>query len=133
MVSTVPVLVARAALRWAKSLSIDADPATSLLAKLEAMPIAGWGKVSLGQIVSSVAAQGHSTSFAESLLKQFSPLDILGMWEELIDFFNDTYTNLGGTPTDTEVFDEMVALMKPCREYTADHSLLRVGPAVATS
>lgn len=124
----------RASLDDAFDASVGATPATSLRAKLRAYETTARTAIASGQVISSVSsnngAGGRSTSFSVPNSAQFegvNPVSIAEMWRELIDLFDDTYTALGGTPTDTQVKTEMMGLLKPCREIANDFSTLICG------
>lgn len=117
--------IKRASLLQAKRASVGADPATSLLTKLEDNWLAAQSRISSGQLIASTAANGHSTSFSAPGSDGVSPAEYVELWDELVTLFGQVKSDIGGSPTDTVVYTEMMARLVPCFESEPDFSGLR--------
>lgn len=115
--------------------SVGATPATSLRDKLREYESSALSAIAEGKTVVSVSTQnavgGRSTSFSQLAAEGFNPVSLAETWRSLIDLFDEVEADLGGTPTDDEIKDEMMGLLKPCTEVSADFTLLRTGRVLA--
>lgn len=117
--------IKRASLLQAKRASVDASPVTSLLTKLEDNWLAAQARIASGQLIASTAANGHSTSFSAPGADGVSPAEYVELWDELVTLFGQVKADIGGSPSDTVVYTEMMARLVPSYESEGDYSALR--------
>lgn len=106
----------------------------ALRVQLRTYETAARATIAGGQVVASVSATngagGRSSSFFEPEKSGMTPLDAVELWRELINLFDQVYSDIGGTPTDAVVKAEMMARLVPAYEAEGDFSSLRC-PQVA--
>ncbi len=96
--------------------------AVPFLDKLIELAETAEASISTGQTLSSVSrssgASSHSVSYSQpdtSILGASTPSNLLDMWSELIDLYEVALEYLGGTPTDEQIFNEMLGLLVPAK------------------
>jgi hypothetical protein len=105
--------VKRAVLRY---IAASVSGAT-LSAKLATYQTARVDEPSRGRFITSVSGNGHSTQFSN--VGGLNQTELLDLSEELIQRYEAALVDLGGTPTDSAVLAEMLAMLKPVGElYT---------------
>lgn len=112
-----------------RGLKWDAEAASSTLtAVLKSAAQARLTETAKGKVLIATAANGHTTTFA---LPQngasLTPQCAAEMISDLLDRYDKAVATLGGTPTDAQIFAEMMAMIEPVRETLEDFSLIRMG------
>lgn len=105
----------------------DADEAAlTLFAGLKAAARARLTNTKTGKVLIGSTGNGHSVEYALPMAgRDVTPRDAAELCEEMLSLFDTAKTNLGGTPTDDQVFAEMLGLLAPVTETYADFTLLR--------
>ena len=67
--------------------------------------------------------EGFSATY--SFLRRISPLDMAELAGELLDEYTVVSSLIGGSPTDQQIYDEMLDRMQPITEFTKDYSAMR--------
>jgi hypothetical protein len=102
---------------------------TSLEAVLKSAAQSRLSQTESGKVLVGTAANGHSVTYAlPSNGNSLTPASAAEMISYLLDLYDAAKAALGGTPTDTQIFNEMMARLVPAREVHHDHLSLRVGP-----
>lgn len=103
-----------------------------MLAKLKELARARLDETQRGRVLVSTSGNGHSSTY--EIPKDLSATDVVGMISQLIDRYEEAKAKLieDGTasPTDTQIFDEMMAKLHPIRSVASDFRDLRVGHLV---
>ena len=68
----------------------------------------------------------HSVTFSSPGEIGFTPMDLLTYWQEMVDLFDFYYSALTGTPTDVQVYAEMLYSLQPPTVVRNDYTTLRV-------
>jgi len=95
----------------------------TLLAALEALLIARVDENVSGRTIRATAGNGHSVEF--EVPEGLTPVSMVELASELIDLYETARGYLGGSPTDAQVYAEMLGLLKPCDEVHSDFTLIR--------
>lgn len=115
----------RQALRRLKRVAAAATPAISLLAALEALGDARFKETQSGRVLVGAAGNGQSVSFA--VIGDITPVTQVELAEDLHRRYDEAKANLGGAPSDGQIFDEMMALLQPVRSVVNSYRSLRCG------
>ena len=111
--------------RWSK---VPGTHAT-LLVSLQAQAFASVDGVKSGTI-SSTSANGHAVAF-ETGNDQETPGDFAALGGEMLDHYDASNAALIAsgipTPTDLQIYTEMLDRLQSVRSYTKDYSDLRTG------
>lgn len=106
------------------------DNSVSLLAAIEAAAEGHVARVEHGKVLVAVAGNGHSSQWA--LPEDFGPIDAVEMISELNDRYDEALAWLiaegDATPTDGEIRDEMMKVLRPVHSVAADFVDLRCDP-----
>lgn len=102
----------RAFLRYARATSVAS--AVSLVSILDALSSSSVIAIKDGSQIQSVSINGHSTSFSFSGL---TPVDVAELIEELQTLRDAVVVQLGGAPTDSALYTEMMFQLAPVTEY----------------
>jgi len=109
-----------AALRsvWGE-ISIITPTPPPLRAALQAKSDAQFSMVQNGA-VGVVSGNGHHVSFQKGGGEggEVSPQQVLDAWVYLVEIFDRSFGDLGGTPTDTAVEAQMETYLRPITGYT---------------
>lgn len=112
----------RAWLNWCS----DTDTGSNLLAALKAQRNARAAEIKTGQVIAGTSANNHSVSFSAPSQVETSPVDMFGMWQELVDLFTaskaDLVTAGDATPTDAEVLAEMLYRLTDVRTFETTYT-----------
>lgn len=101
----------RAFLRYAYAQAVASSVTlVSYLTTLSSSSVTG---IKDGSQIQSVSTNGHSTSFSFNGL---NPVDVADLLEYLHTLREDVYVQLGGTPTDAQVYAEMMYQLQPVTE-----------------
>lgn len=89
----------------------------TLLVALNAALKTAKENIATGTVLIGASANGASTTF-EVTDGGMTPQDLFGMWSEMLDRYDAAKTTLGGTPTDAQVYAQMLtALGQPVRRF----------------
>jgi hypothetical protein len=102
----------------------DADEgATTLFAQLKAIARARLTDTKAGKVLILSLANGHRVDYALPMSgRDVTPRDVVELCEEMLTLFDTAKTNVGSTPTDDQIFAEMLGLLSPITEVYADYS-----------
>jgi hypothetical protein len=116
-----------------RGLKWDAEEQTiTLAAALKTAARAQLVQTNQGLSLIATSGNGHSTTFSLPVAgRDASPQDIAGMIEDLLTRYGAAEAALGGTPSDDQIFTEMMALLVPITESYSDFTLLRTGACPA--
>ena len=79
-----------------------------------------------GRVLVSTSGNGRTNTFALPQAGQgASQTDIVEVVEEMFGLYTEARTNLGGSPTDDQVFAEMMLYLVPVQEVENDFVSLR--------
>lgn len=81
------------------------------------------GNINSGTILTSSSGNGKSVGLA--LLSGHGPVEAKEIFGELLDLRDAVIERLGGSPTDEEVYAEMMNSLVQIREYGHDFSRIR--------
>jgi hypothetical protein len=106
----------------------DTDEAgTTLFAGLKALARARLKETKAGKVLILSLANGHRVDYALPMNgRDITPRQVTELCEEVLGLFDTARTNLGGSPTDDQIFTEMLALCAPVTEQYADYTFLRM-------
>lgn len=116
-----------------RGLKWDAEEQTiTLTAALKAAARAQLLQTNQGLSLVATSGNGHSTTFALPVSgRDASPQDIAGMLEDLLTRYDAAVEALGGTPSDDQIFTEMMAMLEAVTEVYSDFTHLRTGACPA--
>lgn len=101
----------------------------TLIAQLQVLAQARLTESGKGRVLVATAGNGRSTTFQlPTNGAGVTPLEVVDLIEELHRLYSTAVSNLGGTPTDDQIFAEMLALLEPVVEVRNDYSGLRGVP-----
>lgn len=113
-----------------RGLQWDAEAGSlTLAAVLKSAAQARLSETSSGLVLTGTAGNGHTVSFALPATNglSLSSESVAEMISDLLDRYDAAIAVLGGTPTDAQIFSEMLAQLVPIRSVTDDFSQLRTG------
>jgi len=110
-------------LKWAAD-----DGATTLAAVLKSAAQARLTQTESGKFLVGTAANGHTVSYALPTNGFLGPASAAEMISYLLDLYDVSEAALDGTPTDQQIYDEMMLRLVPAREVHHDFAHLRVLP-----
>ena len=105
----------------------DADEAgLTLFAGLKAAARAHLKDTKAGKVLIASTGNGHHVEYALPMSgRDVTPRDATELCEEMLSLYDTAKVNLGGTPTDDQVFTEMLGLLSVVDGEFADYTLLR--------
>jgi hypothetical protein len=123
-VDSVSTLFARTFLRYVNLDATTRTPSVSLLTVLNEHLIAAGKAMAGGLTVISQTGNGHSYTLIEA--KRFSPVQYSEMIGEFLDLYENCKAGLitegAPTPTDAQIFADMLTYLVPATEVTPDFS-----------
>lgn len=107
------------------------DNSQTLLQTLEDLEDAQYDAVSDGLVLVSTSGNAHESRYR--FPSGFDSGDIMELISDLIDRYEEAEAKLIAddeisSPTDAQIYTEMLARMKPIRDYQSDFSAIRTGP-----
>lgn len=98
----------------------------TLLANLKTAARARLTATSAGNFLIGSLANGHSAQYALPMNgRGLSQQDLSELCEQTLILYDSAKLNLGGTPTDDQIFAEMLGLLAPVKSSTNDYTQLR--------